>query len=624
MPVRATPIRRCPAWQRVLCILAAGAAAVAVGQVMPGAGADAPADSAGPAAGPQTAEPRSGDAVRALHERQYAIRERVQQLEGRMLKLTRLLAESEPDKAERLRDALNQVGEKRVRARLERVVVLLRDAKYDQAEHEQQALTTDLEAIFTLLTDTMNEIDRRRAERERLEAHAKAIQALIDEQTDELHRTRFAEAERQHAAEIARIAEELEKLADQQARLRNEPPAAAEKRTAQAGLEKQARAAAARLGQLEPPTADPQAAQSEQAAAEETAAAADAMRAAADAMDASAERPGGDPQTETAAKQQEAEEKLRRAIQRLRETERELRAKNDLREIERLQRQTQQSAAGRSEQMQQDAQGGKPTPGGPQVGKAAEQMKNAADRLGEDQGAEAEQQQQAALEQLQQALDELDDALRQLRKEEMEETLTALEQRFRSMLAREESVREMIVDLHAVAPDARSRNQLRRIEESAGVQRQVTTDCEATLRILIDEGTTVILPELVRQLAGDMADLAARLEQADVSPAALAAVDDIIAALKEILDVVEQKRADMQDSDEQGEASPQSSNEPLVPGSAELKLLRSSQVRINRRTDALQKATVGPPTPDIQRLFDDLAGRQQQLADLARRMNERS
>jgi hypothetical protein len=289
-----------------------------------------------------------------------------------------------------------------------------------------------------------------------------------------------------------------------------------------------------------------------------------------------------------------------------------------------MQRETQQSAAGRGEQMQKDAQGGKPTPGGQQVGKAAEQMKNAADRLGEEQPQEAQQQQQQAIEQLQEALDELDDALRQLRKEEMEETLTALEQRFRSMLAREESIREVVVVLHAIAPDARSRAQVRQIEESAGVQRQVTEDCEATLRILVDEGTTVILPELVRQLATDMGAVTTRLEQSEVSPATLTAIDDIIAALKEILEVIEQKKEEMQQSDEQGEGSPQNANEPLVPGSAELKLLRSSQMRINRRTDELQKSVTGSPTAEVQGQFDALAERQRQLAELARRMNERS
>jgi hypothetical protein len=156
------------------------------------------------------------------------------------------------------------------------------------------------------------------------------------------------------------------------------------------------------------------------------------------------------------------------------------------------------------------------------------------------------------------------------------------------------------------------------------VQRQVTTDCEATLRILMDEGTTVILPELVRQLATDMGNLAAQLERSEVTPATLSGVDDIIAALREILGVIEQKREDMQESDEQGEQSPQNASEPLVPGSAELKLLRASQVRINRRTDELQKSTLGPPPPEAQRAFDELAGRQRQLADLARRMNERS
>lgn len=565
-------------------------------------------------------QPASGPASpRTLLERQQAIRERVQQLEGRMLKLTRLLGESEPDKAQRLQLAIESLGQKGIRRRLDAIVNLLRDGKYDVADHEQRTLVADLEQVFKLLTDTLNELERRRAERERLEAHARAIRELMDEQIGELQRTRMAQAEREQADALAQLAARLEETARQQAALRDKPrdaQAAGEQRE----LEKDTRAAAVDSAQTPPYPADPRTAEQRQAAAEEAAAAADAMQSAAQQMEA-----GGAAADAAAESQAQAEEKLRRAIQRLREEEKRLRERADLRSVERDQRQTQKSAAQRAGQMQAESQGNQQTPGGEQMRDAAQRMQNAADRLGEDQPDEAQPEQEAALQEMQQALNELDDALRQIRREEMEETLAALEQRLRSLLTREEAVRETVKLIQPAPPAEWTRGQQKQAADAAETQRSVATDCEALVRILTDEGSTVLLPEFLEQLAADMAVIATRLDQNDASPATEYALDDVIATLKEILEAVERKRQEMQEGGQgQQPGGQQSASAPLLPGSAELKLLRSSQIRINRRTDALRAAANEPLPPAAQAEFERLAGRQKQLADLAQRMNERT
>lgn len=442
----------------------------------------------------------------SLTERQGAVRDRLRRLESSMLRLSRLLAESEPAKAERLRDALEYTGSHRVKARVERLTELLRTEQLSEADQQQQLLLADLDALLTLLTSSLNEVERCRAERQRLEALKRTIRTLMDEQTQILYRT-------QHVERRAGPSE-------------SQPPEAVSKDVAEM-----------------------------------------------------------------------------------------------LRQLERLQRLAQRQADDLHRDMQPPPQQDRPAPGTPQIGRAAQHMQRAADSLGESQPDAARPDQRGALEQLQQALDELDDALRQVRREESEETLAALEARFRSMLTREQRVLAAVIALDEKAVDHWTRVDELQLSESAETQQGVHEDCATTLRILVDEGTTVIVPELLRQVMVDMADVAARLDRSDTSPPTQRVLDDIIALLEEVLGAIERKRAADARSDREGRPSgdrPQ----PLLPGSAELKLLRCSQLRLNQRSLELAASGSAPddqPTPTMQRLGQ----RQRRLADLARRMNER-
>ena len=424
-----------------------------------------------------------------------------------MLELIGTLAAREPDKAERLRDAIDRAGERRVKARLAKLVKMLRSQRLSDADREQEALLADLEALLQLMTSTTNELDRRRAERVRLERFKRSVRQIMDEQLDRLQRTR---------------------------------------RAAQRGDDR------SRAGQAD----------------------------------------------------QRGDE-----------------ASAALRRIERLQRQTQEKAEQLQRDMQPKDRAAPPTPGQKQVGQSAERMQSAADRLGEGQPDSAQRKQQESIEQLQQALDELDDALRQVRREEIEETLTALEHRFRSLLTREQDVRDVVVALDAKGAEQWKRTDELQLAAAVKTQQQVVQDCQVALRILEGEGSTVILPELVRQLAADMQAVAQRLDRADTSEPTRVLLADIIALLEEIVGAIEAKRNE-EPQDEQGqpqEGGQQDRPMSLLPPSAELKLLRSSQVRVNERTGALRGADGNDRI-----LLRHLAERQRRLAELARKMNERN
>ncbi len=481
-----------PVWRALLGLaIALGASAPAAGQASQGSER---------AAGAEPTE-------RSLSDRQNLVRDRVQRLESSMLKLSRLLAESEPAKAERLRDALEYTGSRRIKARVEMLAELLKTGQLSEADRQQELLLADLDTLLTLLTSSLNEVERRRAERQRLEAFKRSIRALVDEQTQILYRTQYVEQ------------------------------------------------------RIQP--ADSQ--------------------------------PGSPPVPEDVAEM--------------------------LRQLERLQREAEHKAGQLQRDMQEKDERDRPTPGVPQVGRAAEQMRQAADHLGEQEPGAAKARQQSALAQLQQALDELDDGLRQARREENEETLAALEARFHSMLTREKRVRAAVIALDEKGVENWTRVDRLQLAESAETQQTVRDDCGATLRILLDEGTTVIVPELMRQVADDMGDVCTRLERSDTSSETQRVLADIIALLEEVLEAIERKRE--QDAGlAQDEQPPGQQPQALLPGSTELKLLRSAQMRLNQRT--LELAGVdGPPEADRGQPAQRLSARQRRLADLARRMNER-
>ena len=56
--------------------------------------------------------------------------------------------------------------------------------------------------------------------------------------------------------------------------------------------------------------------------------------------------------------------------------------------------------------------------------------------------------------------------------------------------------------------------------ESASEQKLAAEECAQVLRIVVDEGTTVIVPELLRQLSADMSAVAVMLEKSDATRAA--------------------------------------------------------------------------------------------------------
>lgn len=149
-------------------------------------------------------------------------------------------------------------------------------------------------------------------------------------------------------------------------------------------------------------------------------------------------------------------------------------------------------------------------------------------------------------------------------------------------------------------------------------------EAEKALTLLREDGTSVAFPETTEQIADDMRGVAARLAAADTGPITQTVELDIIAALKDMIAALDQARdelAQQQDSPPPpggGGGGPGES--PLVSKIAELRMIRTLQARVYKRTQNLGALVDNPHVQpaDLAGELNQLAGRQERIFQATR------
>lgn len=280
-----------------------------------------------------------------------------------------------------------------------------------------------------------------------------------------------------------------------------------------------------------------------------------------------------------------------------------------------------QQQQGGSEQQQQGDQNNQPAPGQQDVEGAIPLQEDAADELDTQDPADAAKKQQEALDKLEQAQDELEDVLEQLRREQQEELLAALEARFRAMLAQQLDANKRTDRLADVGPANWKRSDQLELGELSEKQRWVGTEAGKALEVLVEDGTTVVFPQVIEQVRDDALDLAGRIASAEVGHNVRATQLDLAETIRQLLDAVKKMQQENQDGGGGGGGGP---NSPLLPGSAELKLLKACQLRVNRATDGVSIDRLMPDVTiqDITKRLSKLDTRQKHVAGMAKDMHE--
>ena len=257
------------------------------------------------------------------------------------------------------------------------------------------------------------------------------------------------------------------------------------------------------------------------------------------------------------------------------------------------------------------------TPGREDLEEARQEMEKAIQELkGKKDRGKASKHQDEAIRQLLEAKEKLEEILRQLREEEKSLTLASLESRFRKMLSMQLLVYQETVRLEKEA-DGKDANLIARGKQLATSEEEIVQEVDKALVVLREEGSSVAFPEAVEAIREDAASIVQLLDQGKPGELTQTLEQAVIEAIEEMVDALqkemEKKKDEEQQQGEQQQGQPQ--DKPLVDALSELKMLRSLQLRINRRTRQLGRMTEGDQAsePELRKQFKTLSGRESRI-----------
>ena len=157
-------------------------------------------------------------------------------------------------------------------------------------------------------------------------------------------------------------------------------------------------------------------------------------------------------------------------------------------------------------------------------------------------------------------------------------------------------------------------------------ERRIVIEADKSLTLLQEEGSSVAFPESVKQMRDDMQQVVQRLGQAKIGRITQGIEEDIIEALDEMVEALQQAQLDQDQCRQQPPGQPpqgmSDEDQPLVDQIAELKMLKALQLRINKRTTRYSRLLDAIDDPAGQATDDELIIALQKLAEREARLHE--
>ncbi|MEM9366605.1 MAG: hypothetical protein AAGD07_11465 [Planctomycetota bacterium] len=512
-----------------------------------------------------------------LAGKQQSVAQRYARLEELLLRLADMEATDNPERAGLLKQVAKQSREKFVLNRLKGAGDAIRDGQLSKAIENQEAATNDLQSLLKLLL-TEDRSKRIRDERKRI---AELIKRLRLSERNE----RSVRARTENGVDLAEVLEQQEGVTDRTEKLRDElkDEDAEDSNEDEAGTEDRG----SKQDQMKP--SDPSDSNSD------------------------SESPSNN--------EGNAEQKPKSSDQ----------PKQDAGEKSPQDAAMSESSQPKSGEPSQDGQPSAPEPPATpqqeaekQVEEALRRMKQAEQKLADNNREEAVEEQKAAEAELQEAIDRLEKILRQLREEERGRELARLESRLKKMAAMQSSVLDQTQLLSQTPEKQRGRSTDLRSGELSFEEQKVTLESDRAMLLLREEGSSVAFPEILAQVRDDSVIVTQRLGKSQIDDVTQGIQADILAALEEMIaaTIREQRELEKQKQQppQQGGQSGGQGNQPLVKAIAELKLIRTMQTRIQTTTNrfAQQVDEDQISSTEALPLLKDLSRRQDRLYKITR------
>ena len=533
------------------------------------------------------AEP-APEPVTGLADRERLVSRQMRELEATFLRLADLLAASDPRRAATLRSAFEQARETELTTRLDTVVELLEQGQLLKASAGQETALDRLRRLLALLEagDSQRTVaDSKKQVKEFLSR----INQLIARQKGLEGTTEAGGDANAIAGEQEKVATDTRKLADDVEAFRHEAAEAEGLAEQKSEAGENAEAASGKSAEGDPQKGQP----GEGPATDKPA-------------DGEAGEPSESGKGEPSAAESQPGQPSNSG------------SKNEAGEPGQP---GQQSAGQGSEQEPQgDDEASRAARTSRRLAEAESRMEQAQERLDQARRSEARDEQEKALAELEAARAELEEILRQLREEEIERLLVRLEARVRTMLRAERAV---LRGLDQLANEKQALKRRERELESARLGREqqaITADATRALTLVRDDGSAVAIPEALEQIREDSLQAANRLKQGNTQGLTKGIVEDLVLSLEELLAALERAEREQQERQQQGQAGgrpAEPGEQPLVDKLAELKMIRTLQLRVNRRTSRFSEFLTDDSEkagePELVEALGRLADRQERV-----------
>jgi hypothetical protein len=272
------------------------------------------------------------------------------------------------------------------------------------------------------------------------------------------------------------------------------------------------------------------------------------------------------------------------------------------------------------QQQQQQEEQQESVPGRERIKDANDDQHKAADKINKGRRHEAVPDQQEATRKLEEAIKRLEEVLRQKREEEKERVLSDLKERCEKMKRMQEVVKENTEQLHKkvlARPDRKANRELELASnQQAEEEDKIIQEADKAIAIIETEGSAVAFAEVFRQVRNDMYHVSRRLARTDVADETQLIEQDIINTLQEMIDALKRQIEQNRERKNSPPPPPQDNNlKSLIDLLAELRMIRSLQLRVNNRTELWGKRYQGELAlqPEIIAELRDLAQRQHKI-----------
>ena len=532
----------------------------------------------------QPAQPKAPEEA-SLEEKQRIVHDQWKRLEEILLRMSETTALTDPDRAELIKKVIAQGKQKMIDPQFQTLTDLLKDGEISRALDNQKDLRADLNDLLKVL-ETENRMRRVKSEKERIKGYIKDLEKLIAGQRNLQNQTMNSD--------------DVQKLSGQQTKLSEMAESLKQKMDAdeKAGQPQDSQNSENQDGENK---------EGEKQDGENQ-----------DGQKQDGEKQDGqqqDGQKQDGQKQDGQNQ----------DSQNQNGQQQDGQQQDGQQQDGQQQDGQQQNGQQQNSDSQKEETPQDRLKKAQQKMEEAQKKLEQAQKEGAVEKQEEALRELEKAKSELEEILRQLREEEEKRKLAQLEVRFKKMLDLQKSIYDstLRLDEKLKKNDGKDADGTLSVESVrlSGRENDVYMEGNKALLLLQEDGTAVAMTEALASAVEDIQGVIELFNKANVGVSNQTRQENILATLEELLEAIKREMKDMEDKEQQsqnGESPAGEMMEALVDQLAELKMIRSMQMRINKTTQRCQKLITGAAAedPEVINVLNELSVREERLRQI--------